>query len=385
MKPFWSRRNELALLEDCVLWGSRIVIPSIGRAKLLSELHEGHPGISRMKALARTVMWCPGIDHDIENTVNQCSDCQLVRPAPPAAPLQPWPARPRSRLHLDFAGPFHNHMFLVIINAHTKWIEATPLPGATSRLTIQYLRTIFARFGLPDTIITDNGTSFVSSEFEQFLMENGIHHQKSAPYHLASNGLAERAVQIVKHGLKKIKTGSIEDRLAKLLFNYRITPQSTTGTSPAQLLFGRNLKSRLDLLKPDISSRVEHRQQMQKSAHDRHARSHYFVEGEEVYVRNFRCDPPWIAGEIIRVTGPLSFKIKLMDGRVIRRHQHHIRKRQTTASTPSKSCDVFTDTLDLDSSDAPDDSPEAETTVPRRNPPRVRRPPLRYSPGDYTS
>ena len=118
--------------------GSRIVVPKAGHAKLLSELHEGHPGISRMKALARTVMWGPGIDQDVENTVNQCRECQMIRPAPPTAPLQPWgwPAKPCSRLHLDYAGPFLNCMFLVIIDAHSKWIEAIPLPAATSQLTI---------------------------------------------------------------------------------------------------------------------------------------------------------------------------------------------------------------------------------------------------------
>ena len=124
-------------------------------------------------------------------------------------------------------------MFLMVIDAHTKWLEVIPLRGATSQLTIQQLQTIFAHFGLPDTVVTDNGTCFVSSEFEQFLSENGIHHWKTAPYHPATNGLAERNVQILKQGLKKIKNGSMEERLAKLLFNYRITPQSTTGTSPA--------------------------------------------------------------------------------------------------------------------------------------------------------
>ena len=75
-------------------------------------------------------------------------------------------------------------MFLVVVDEHSKWIEAIPLPAATSRLTSQQLRTIFARFGIPDTIVTDNGACFVSSEFEQVLLENGIRHQKSAPYHL---------------------------------------------------------------------------------------------------------------------------------------------------------------------------------------------------------
>ena len=90
---------------------------------------------------------------------------------------------------------------------------------------------------------TDNGPSFVSAEFEQFLSCNGISHWKSAPYHPSSNGLAEKAVQIVKQGLKKAGTGTLKAKLARLLFNYHITPHTTTGVSPAQLLMGRNLKS----------------------------------------------------------------------------------------------------------------------------------------------
>ena len=79
-------------------------------------------------------------------------------------------------------------------------------------------------------VVTDSGTGFVSSEFEQFLKSNGVKHTTSAPYHPASNGLAERAVQIVKKGLKKQTTGTM---LAKILFNYRISPQTTTGHQPS--------------------------------------------------------------------------------------------------------------------------------------------------------
>jgi len=128
------------------------------------------------------------------------------------APLQTLAAQPWSRLHLDFAGLFINHMFLFIIDTHTKWIEAAPLPVATSQLTIQQLQPIFTHFGIPDTVVTNNVTCFVSSEFEQFLFVNGIHHQKSSPFHPATNGLAERAIHILKQGLKMIK---IEERLAK--------------------------------------------------------------------------------------------------------------------------------------------------------------------------
>ena len=164
-----------------------------------------------------------------------------MQPTPPVAPLNPWrwPSRPWARLHLDFAGPFEGEYILIRIDVHSKWIEATCTPSTSSSAVIEVLRSLFARFGLPETIFTDNGTGFVSQEFEEFLRKNGVKHTTSAPYHPASNGLAERAVQISKKGLKKEVSGTFSTRLAKVLFTYRITPQSTTSTSPAVLLLGR--------------------------------------------------------------------------------------------------------------------------------------------------
>ena len=114
--------------------------------------------------------------------------------------------------------------------------------SSTSKATIQHLKTLFAQFGIPDIIATDNSSCFFSSEFEDFLITNGIIHWKSSLYHPSSNGLAEKAVQIVKHGLKKMKDGTLNNRLSQLLFTYCITPHST-GISPSELLMARTLKS----------------------------------------------------------------------------------------------------------------------------------------------
>ena len=155
---------------------------------------------------------------------------------------------------------------------HSKWIEAVCTPSATSSAVIEELRTLFAQFGIPETTVSDNGSCFVSAEFEAFLENNSIKHITSAPYHPASNGLAERAVQIVKRGLRKITQGSIRSRLAKTLFSYRLTPQTTTGISPGELLLGRRPRSRLDLLKPHTAERVERKQLKQKERHDSKSR-----------------------------------------------------------------------------------------------------------------
>ena len=191
------------------------------------------------------------------------------------------------------------------------------------------MKPLFAQFGLPDIIATDNGPCFVSSEFEDFLTINGIKHWKSSPYHPSSNGLAEKAVQIIKHGLKKMKEGSLNDRLARFLFDYCITPHSTTGVSPSELLMGRRLKSRFDLLKPNIATKVEQKQREQKYNHDSHAISRQFQEGDSVYARDFRQGQSWLTGTIVRGLGPVSFEVKTSDGQLIRRHQDHIRKRSS--------------------------------------------------------
>ena len=205
-----------------------------------------------------------------KKSVRLCRECQQVQSSPPPAPLYPWrwPTRPWARLHLDFAGPFQGKNILVAIDAHSKWIEAVCTPSMSSSCVIDVLRTLFARFGLPEMIVSGNGTCFVSSEFKQFLRKNGVRHTMSAPYHPASNGLAERAVQIIKRGLNKVTEGTMYTRLAKVLFTYRMTPHSTTGQAPAELLLGRRPRTCLDLLRPNTSDRVECNQQQQKFRHD---------------------------------------------------------------------------------------------------------------------
>ena len=112
--------------------------------------------------------------------------------------------------------------------------------------------------------MSDNGTCFFSAEIEAFIMSNGIKHLTSAPYYPVSNGLAERAVQIIKNGLKKITHGTIRTRLAQVLLTYCLTPQSITGISPSELLLGRRPRSRQDLLKPNTAKRVESNQKNRK-------------------------------------------------------------------------------------------------------------------------
>ena len=338
-RPYLCRKLELSCDGGCVFWGTRIIIPPQGRKQILNQLHATHIGVSRMKTLGRGYVWWPHFDSDVESYVHNCSDCQKVLNKPAAAPLHPWewPDKPWSRLHIDYAGPFMNRMFLILIDAHSKWLEVHPVSSATSASTIETLREIFSIHGLPEVIVTDNGTCFTSAEFHKFVSYNGIVHVKTAPYHAASNGLAERAVQIFKSGILKVPGGTLNSKIARFLFRYRITPQSVTGVSPAELLMGRKLRSHFDMLYPNVKSRVISNQNKQKQYHDMRAKSRILNVGDSVYAYNFGSGERWLPGVIEQKLGPVSFKITLIRGGTIRRHQDHVRIRHDSQNDQSES------------------------------------------------
>ena len=252
LESFAVRQDELSFQDGCLFWGGRVVVPPRVREEVMLELHKAHPGIAQMKSLARQYVWWPGIDADLEQKVKTCKACQSTNKNPVPAPLHPWewPRWPWSRVHADYAGPFMGQMFLLLVDAHTKWIDIHIVSSATSQSTIEKMRKTFATLGLPEMLVTDNGSVFMSSEFTNFVKHKGIRHVTSSPCHPSSNGLAEHAVQTMKDGLKKLVSGSLETKLARFLFKHRLTPQTVRGVSPAELMFGRPLRSQLDLPQP---------------------------------------------------------------------------------------------------------------------------------------
>ncbi len=152
------------------------------------------------KPLRRSSKCC----HRHPYCAKSCSACQEVKNAPAKAPLHPWawPTSPWQRIHVDYAGPVEGKMLLVITDAHSKWAEVCIMSITTSTHTISALREKFARFGIPEQLASNNGPQFVSEEFHSFLAANGVKHLRSAPYHPATNGAAERLVQTVKRAIK---------------------------------------------------------------------------------------------------------------------------------------------------------------------------------------
>ncbi|XP_042142281.1 uncharacterized protein K02A2.6-like [Ixodes scapularis] len=331
-KPYTTRKDELSTYKGCIIWGSRLVIPKVAQSTVLDILHTAHPGIVRMKALARSTVWWPGIDHDIEEKAANCSTCQEHRPSMPRAPVHPWETtqHPWSRLHVDFAGPFKGKIFLIVVDSFSKWLDVCIMNSMSSSAVVQKLRMLFAVHGVPDVIVSDNGTAFVSAEFKEFTSRNQIRHVAVAPYHPSSNGQAERMVRETKEALTHINSGDVNVDLARFLFRQHTLPHSLTGRSPAELLMNRRLKTALDRLHPDSQFHSSWKQEDKFLQEGKKAR--LFTVGENVYARNYLSGAKWTPGVVTAVTGPLSYRIETEDGRSWRRHVDQLRRKPATTS-----------------------------------------------------
>lgn len=321
---FGISQEEFTLQQGCLMRNSRVYIPRKLRPEILRELHAAHFGISRMKSLARTYCWWSGMDSEIENLAKNCESCQLNKHNPPKVETHLWqPAKAAfERLHLDFAGPLHDgSYFLIIVDAFSKWIEVEVMRSITSSATIEKMQRFFSTYGIPLYVVTDNGSQFTSEEFSKFLLDNGIFHKRSAPYHPATNGQAERSIQTIKQKIKAIKYRNVfelEKCIRKILMQYRITKHATTGKSPADLVFNRPMRSLFDLMIPRESeeSEEQHTAKAIRSVkvHDRVSARNYTARGEN-----------WKFGRVERKLGKLHYLIRMDDGSVWKRHIDQLR------------------------------------------------------------
>ncbi|XP_045118191.1 uncharacterized protein LOC123508521 [Portunus trituberculatus] len=210
---------ELSTERDCLIWGGRVVIPASLREKVKQELHVGHAGCVRMKQLARLYVWWPGLDKELEELARSYIRCTEKRAAPPQSAVHHWERTraPWQRVHADFAGPIDGTMLLVVVDSFSKWIEAIPMKSTTAGRTIHELSVLFSRFGLPQQLCTDNGPQFTSEAMASFTRRLGIRHIRLAP-----------------------------------------TPQAR---HRRKCFWGRNIRSKLDLLLPDNDTKMASKQE----------------------------------------------------------------------------------------------------------------------------
>jgi hypothetical protein len=245
LAPFFNKKESFSIANGLLLYGSRMVIPTALRQDMLGRIHDGHLGVSKCRERAKMSVWWPGLSKQIFNLVHNCQLCHTLAPAQRKEPLQatPLPPGPWQKLGMDIA-TYRGSNYLVVTDYFSRWLEILLLSSDTSSSNvIAKLTSIFARFGVPLEIVSDNGPQFSSQEFAAFLRRLDIKHATSSPYFPTANGAAERAVQTAKRVLSQK-----EPWLGLLV--YRNTPNASTGFCPSELLMGRRLKDTMPLLPP---------------------------------------------------------------------------------------------------------------------------------------
>lgn len=252
LKPYWNERQSIALVEDLLMCGSRIVIPSRLRQPVLEVIHEGHFGIEKCRARSKSSVWWPSIDADIQQMVKNCHSC-LKQSTNRKMPLQQtkFPDRPWQRIAMDlfFLG---GKWWLVVTDYFSRYPELVPLNNLSSSAVINHCKSIFARHGIPEVVVSDNGPQFsraLGAEFSKFAAEYNFQHVTSSPHYHQSNGMAESAVKIIKGSLKKTADAY------KTLLAYRSSPLKN-GYSPAELLMGRRLRTLLPTPSENLQPRT---------------------------------------------------------------------------------------------------------------------------------
>ena len=333
-RPYWTMRNELHVINNILFRNNKIVIPQSLRKEMLQRIHEGHFGVEKCKRRAREVMWWPGMNSQIEETVYHCEICQRHRAAGPREPLRPHsiPSLPWEKIAADIF-ELKRKYYLLVVDYFSKFVEVVTLPNLQSGTVISKLKSMFSRFGIPKKIVTDNGTQFSSLEFKNFSEKWEFVHVTSSPLYPRSNGLAERFVQTVKRMFIKSSDDGTEWQLA--LLNFRNTPISGEKYSPAQLLMGRSLNTRLPtrslLLKPQT---IKLKQMHDTRKHKINKMKYYYDRGTKILTPlkpgdkvRVRDGKVWVAARVLgKASGERSYWLKVDNGGTYRRNRSHIMK-----------------------------------------------------------
>lgn len=399
VKPYFSERHHLSISKGLVLYGDRIVIPQSMRTDILQKIHSGHQGIVKCRERAQMSVWWPAIGQDIQQIVSSCNDCRESRPTQRKEPLltTPLPARPWERVGADIC-ELNKQYYLVAIDYFSRYIEIAHLPNLSGETTRARLKCIFARWGCPSVLITDNGPQFSGRAFQQFAKDYDFQHITTSPHYPQANGEAERAVQTAKKILKQ------SDPFAALL-SYRSTPLQATGASPAQLIMGRQIRTPIPTLEsnlqpawPDLH-KVKQADAKAKASYRRNFNKRHNVKdlpelspGTTVALK-LDSEQGWRkCGKVLKMCEtPRSYLIQTETG-VLRRNRHHLMPKvdqddgpgapeQDAPAVPEQPTPVLDAQADTQLHQSPDPQPpaaEAAPTPEKTHRGRAVKPPERY-------
>jgi len=307
LKAYWPFRDELIVEDGIILKGERIVIPKTLRQDLIQVIHSSHQGSDACVRRARDVFFWPGLSMDVRSGISSCKICKRYAPDQQREPLlqDVTPERPWQKIAVDFAQEGSTH-YLIVSDYYSSFFEVKKTTRCTSETLITFCKELFARYGIPETVVADSGTPLKSLSFNKFAQDWKFKIVLSPPYHHQANGKAESAVKIFKSLLKKSREDGLDFHQA--LLELRNTPLQGIGYSPVQLLMNRRTQSQLpinsDLLLPRELPPLR--------------------IGQNVWLkmRPQLENEPWVEGKVVHREGRRNYEVEVQGKKYIRNRRY---------------------------------------------------------------
>ena len=331
LHPYYDFRDELTVQGELVFKGDLLVIPTAMRKEMTAAIHSSHIGIEGCLRRARDSMFWPRMTTELKEYISKCDVCLTHRASQSKEPLlqHDTTERPWAKIGIDLC-ELHNRELLVICDYYSNFIEVERINKANTCGITKALKAQFARYGVPDIVVSDNGPQFGAKEFASFARTWGFTHITSSPRYPQSNGKAENAVKTIKRLFTKCHDSGKSEYLA--LLDWHNTPSEGMGTSPAQRFLGRRCKtllptttSRLQPAFPtdaDVQARSQQRQH-QQVYYDQHAKQLSPIPvGETIRVR-LPGHSTWSTGICTGLAGPRSYDVQVGE-RIYRRNRRQL-------------------------------------------------------------
>ena len=337
--PFYHIRHELFVMEGLIFRGNQIIIPRRLQHKVVKAAHSlGHLGMTKTKQMLREKYWLPEMNKIIESSVGQCYECQLTVQQHRKEPLKmtPIPDRPWEVVSVDFGGPYPDgHYNLVVIDKRTRYPEVEMVHSTATSLTKEKLKKIFATYGTPIQLESDNGPPFNSKEFAEFASQEGFKHHRVTPLHPRANGEAENFMKLINKTEQRahVQGRPIKLAMQEMLTGYRSTPHPATGVSPYVGMMNRQVRTKLDYL-PRITPTVDdkavnerdrqYKEKIKQKATNRNTKEHNFQINDHVLLQQ-RKRNKWTTDYepafyiIYKIDGSTISARRIKDGREVTR------------------------------------------------------------------
>ena len=346
LHPYWNFRDELTIESGILMKNSKVLIPETLKQKYLRQIHQGHQGIEACRSRAREFVFWVKLNDDLKELVEKCDLCQsqqnstsIVQKYVSEVPPHPWHTVGSDLFY------FRRIDFLVVVDYFSKYLFVRKIHNSTSSAVIKELGMIFSEFGKPQIFRSDNGPCYTSQEFKIFMQNWSIEHRTSSPHYPQSNGLAESMVKVSKNLIEKAVLQDLPWN--RFLLDYRCTPISSEIPSPAEILFGRKLRSSISVLPSQVmNDRICKQRELiakkegkfytnTKDFQDR-IKALPFEAGQNVWLQNSdsrKCEEAVIRE---KCREPNSYMVEIpATGQCFRRNSNFIKPRQSEQNSNS--------------------------------------------------